>query len=93
MTRQMTGKTPLGAIKRRYYGTAWILIGLPLLYFLRPNPVGAFGGDGHTIQTEASWWGQFVVTWAAVWIAFHGITWLMAAGMYLAGAIFNNHPA
>lgn len=93
MTRQLTGKTSLGIIKMRYYGTAWVLIGLPLLYFLRPNPVGAFGGDGATIQTAASWWKEFFIVWAVIWIGMHGITWLMTLGMYLAGAIVNNHPA
>lgn len=92
MTREMTGKTPLSTIKRRYYGTAWVLIGLPLLYILRPSPVGAFGGDGHSIQTTISWWTQFVVTWAAIWVAMHGTTWFIIGLMHLAGAIFNNHP-
>jgi len=93
MCRELSGKTPLSTIKRRWYTTWWLLLGLPLLYFLRPSPVGAFGGDGHTIQTEASWWEQLIVTWTAIWLALHGTTWLMTAGMYLAGAIFNNHPA
>jgi hypothetical protein len=92
MTRQITGKTPLSTIKMRYYGTAWVLIGLPLLYFLRPNPVGSFGGNGLTIQTEARWWGEFFVMWAAIWVSLHGTTWMMSLGMYLAGAVVNNHP-
>jgi len=93
MGRELSGKTPVSVIKMRYYGTAWLLIGLPLLYVLRPSPVGAFGGDGHTIQTNSSWWAQMFTTWLAIWIAFHGITWFMTALMYLAGAVFNNHPA
>ena len=93
MSRELSGKTPLSTIKRRYYGTAWVLIGLPLFYFLRPNPVGAFGMDGATLQTEGSWWRQLFVTWAAIWLGFHGITWLMTLGMYFAGAILNNHSA
>lgn len=93
MSRELSGKTPLTTIKRRWYTTWWLLIGLPLLYVLRPSPVGAFGGDGHSIQTQASWWFQFVVTWAAIWLTLHGTTWLMTTLMYLAGAVLNNHPA
>lgn len=93
MSRELTGKTPLSVIKMRYYGTGWLLFGLPLLYFLQPKPVGAFGMDGHTIQTIAMWWGQMFTTWLAIWIAMHGITWLMIALMSLAGGVVNNHPA
>jgi hypothetical protein len=28
-----------------------------------------------------------------IWLGLHGTTWLMTLGMYLAGAVFNNHPA
>lgn len=93
MSRELTGKTPLSLIKMRYYGTAWVLIGLPLLYFLRPKPVGSFGMDGAAIQTAGTWWGQMFTTWLAIWLGFHGITWLMTLGMYLAGAVLNNNPA
>lgn len=92
MNRQISGKTPLGTIKRRWYTTWWLLLGLPLLYFLRPNPVGSFGGDGHTIMTNAMWWKQLFTTWCAAWLAMHGITWFMTMLMYLLGGIFNNHP-
>jgi hypothetical protein len=93
MTRESTGKTALSVIKCRYYTTMWLLIGLPLLYFLRPSPIGAFGGDGKTIQTAASWFGQMFSTWMATWIAMHGTTWFMSAGMYLLGGLLVNGPA
>lgn len=93
MTRELSGKTPLSTIKFRYYATMWVLFGLPLLYVLRPSPLGVYGGDGKTIQTVGSWCGQMFTTWMAIWIGIHGTTWLMTAGMYLAGGIVNNHPA
>lgn len=91
--RAYSCKTPLSTIKFRYYMTGWILFGLPLLYFLRPNWVGGTAGDGKSIQTLATWASHMFTNWMAVWLGLHGVTWFMSICMYLAGALIVNGPA
>ena len=89
--RQDTFKTPLSVIKRRWYLTWWIVVGLPILWLLRPEDIGVQVGP--SIQTRGSYWFQFCVVWVSCWVALHGFTWFMTIGMYFWGALVNSGPA
>jgi hypothetical protein len=87
MTREQTFKTPLRVVKRRYYLTWWILIGIPMFYILWPKPIGSFN------QTTFTYWRQVGIIWVFGWTGMHGITLFMSLGMQFWGVLVNSSPA